>query len=46
MAADADNNEDKVNGNGMMGEGDCYVSYYDIVKLILSMATYHLYDVE
>jgi len=33
MAADDDDNE--VDGNGAMGEDDGYVSYYNIVKLII-----------
>jgi len=30
-----DDNDNKVDGNGAMGEDDGYVSYYNIVKFII-----------
>ena len=39
IAADDDDNE--VDGNGMMGIDDGYVSYYNIVKLIILFICLH-----
>ena len=39
MAADEDDNE--VNGNGATGDDDGYVSYYNIVKLIIMLICLH-----
>ena len=38
MAADDDDN--KVDGNGAMGDDDGYVSYYNMVKLIIVLIVY------
>jgi hypothetical protein len=39
MAADDDDN--KVNGKGATGDDDGYVSYYNIVKLIILLICLH-----
>ena len=41
MAVDDDDSEDEVDGNGAMGDDDGYVSYYNIVKLILLLICLH-----
>ena len=38
MAADDDDN--KVDGTGAMGDDDGYVSYYNMVKLIIVLIVY------
>ena len=38
MAADDDDN--KVDGNGAMGDDDGYISYYNMVKLIIVLIVY------
>jgi hypothetical protein len=37
----ADNDDNKVGGNGAMGDDDGYVSYYNIVKLIIMLICLH-----
>ncbi len=39
MAADDDDNE--VDDNGVMGNNDGYISYYNIVKLIILLICLH-----
>ena len=36
----ADNDDNKVDGNGAMGDDDGYVSYYNMVKLIIVLIVY------
>jgi hypothetical protein len=43
MAAGDDDNDDKVDGNGTMGDDDGYVSYCTVVKLMLLLICLH-YD--
>ena len=35
-----DNDDNKVDGNGTMGDDDGYVSYYNMVKLIIVLIVY------
>ena len=37
----ADDDDNKVDGNGVMGNDDGYVSYYNIVKLIILLISLH-----
>ena len=41
MVVDDNDSKDEVDGNGATGDNDGYVSYYNIVKLVLLLMCLH-----